>query len=169
MIDFNKDVMPLKNHFYRLALRILQDHADAQDAVQETLIRLWRKINTLSSAQEAEALGTTICYNLSLDALKRAGRNHEQITPQTESDIADTAYSPIENLSRQQQHQNLHRRINNLPIKQRSVLQLRDIEGHSYKEIAATLQMTEEQVKVTLFRARQALRQSILNNKNHGL
>ena len=44
MIDFNKDVMPLKNRFYRLALRVLQDGAEAQDVTQETLIRLWRRI-----------------------------------------------------------------------------------------------------------------------------
>ena len=64
--------MPLKNRFYRLALRVLQDGAEAQDVTQETLIRLWRRIDTIQSAAEAEALGVAICRNLSLDSLRRA-------------------------------------------------------------------------------------------------
>ena len=169
MIDFNNDVMPLKNRFYRLALRVLQDHAEAQDITQETLIRLWKRLDTLDSVQEIEALGITICQNLSLDALKRAGRNHEQIDNEAEPLASDNVYSPLEDLSRQEQHQMLLRQINALPLRQKTILQLRDIEGHSYKEIASVLRLTEEQVKVTLFRARQALRQSFQKNNNHGL
>ena len=45
-----------------------------------------------------------------------------------------------------------------LPEKQRTIVQLRDIEGKSYKEIADVLQLTEEQVKVNLFRARQRIK-----------
>ena len=123
MTDFNTDVMPLKSKFYRLALRLLNDDAEAQDITQETLIRLWTRCATLPSAADAEKLGLTITYNLSRDALTRAGRTHER-----------------------------------LPFRQQTAVQLRDIEGKPYKEIADIMQITEEQVKITLFRARQALR-----------
>jgi RNA polymerase sigma-70 factor (ECF subfamily) len=49
--------------------------------------------------------------------------------------------------------------INQLPEKQRSCMQLRDIEGKSYKDIAAILEISEEQVKVNIFRARQTIKE----------
>jgi RNA polymerase sigma-70 factor (ECF subfamily) len=55
-----------------------------------------------------------------------------------------------------------------LPEKQRSCMQLRDMEGKSYKDIAAILGITEEQVKVNIFRARQTIKerfQKIENNE----
>ena len=63
----------------------------------------------------------------------------------------------------------LNQLIGRLPMKQRVVIQLRDIEGKSYKEIAALMSMTEEQVKVTLFRARQKLKQQFIDIDNYGL
>ena len=56
--------------------------------------------------------------------------------------------------------------INALPEKQRTVLQLRDIEGKNYKEIASVLNLTESDVKVTLFRARSTLKEKILKKKS---
>jgi RNA polymerase sigma-70 factor (ECF subfamily) len=49
--------------------------------------------------------------------------------------------------------------ISQLPEKQRSCMQLRDMEGKSYKDIATVLDITEEQVKVNIFRARQTIRE----------
>ena len=59
--------------------------------------------------------------------------------------------------------------INSLPEKQRSCMQLRDIEGKQYKEIATALQMSEEQVKVNLFRARKTVKERFQKLDNYGL
>ena len=59
--------------------------------------------------------------------------------------------------------------IDSLPEKQRSCMQLRDLEGKSYKEIAQVLDITEEQVKVNIFRARQMVKQKYLKLDNYGL
>lgn len=63
----------------------------------------------------------------------------------------------------------MRRLIDSLPEAQRSVMQLRDIEGKSYKEIAAVLGISEDRVKVTLFRARQAIRQRFNETERYGL
>ena len=63
----------------------------------------------------------------------------------------------------------IRRLINTLPEKQRSVMQLRDFEGKSYKEIAEILAISEEQVKVNIFRARQTIKQRFLETENYGL
>lgn len=56
-----------------------------------------------------------------------------------------------------------------LPEKQRSVMQLRDVEGRSYREIARVMDMSEEQVKITLFRARQRIKKNYEKIERHGL
>ena len=59
--------------------------------------------------------------------------------------------------------------VASLPEKQRSCMQLREFEGKSYKEIAEVLNISEEQVKVNIFRARQAVKQLYLKLDNYGL
>ena len=63
----------------------------------------------------------------------------------------------------------IHQLVNHLPEKQRTVMQLRDMEGKSYKEIAEVMQLTEDQVKVNLFRARQKIRQQFTEIDEYGL
>ena len=59
--------------------------------------------------------------------------------------------------------------IDSLPERQKSCMQLRDFEGKSYREIAVALDMTEEQVKVNIFRARQAVKQKYNEIDRYGL
>ncbi len=59
--------------------------------------------------------------------------------------------------------------IDNLPEKQSSCMQLREFEGKSYKEIAQILGVTEEQVKINIFRARQQIKQQFIKTENYGL
>jgi len=63
----------------------------------------------------------------------------------------------------------VHKLMSQLPAQQREIMELRDIEGMSYKEISDVLQLTEEQVKVYLFRARQRIKKEITNIENYGL
>ena len=168
MIDFNRDVMPLRNKFYRLALGLLRNTAEAEDITQETLIRLWTRCNSLSSPQEAEALGLTISYNLARDTLGRAGPNYEPLDNLDESQALDTSANAIDSLYAADRREMLRRMINTLPVKQQTIVQLRDIEGKSYKEIAGIMQLSEEQVKITLFRARQSLKQLYAKIKHNG-
>ena len=77
--------------------------------------------------------------------------------------------NPYEQLAQSEQLGLIHRLLNELPEKQRSIMQLRDIEGKSYKEIADILQITEEQVKINLFRSRQKIKQRYTEIEDYGL
>ena len=90
-----------------------------------------------------------------------------QATPETQ-EMPD-ALVPDRQMEQSEQLSIVHRLINGLPEKQRSIIQLRDIEGKSYKEIAEILQLTEEQVKVNLFRARQRIKTKYNEINNYGL
>ena len=76
---------------------------------------------------------------------------------------------PYVQLAQSEQLGLIHRLLNELPEKQRSIMQLRDIEGKSYKEIADILQITEEQVKINLFRSRQKIKQRYTEIEDYGL
>ena len=89
------------------------------------------------------------------------------MTPETQ-EMPD-AKMPDQLMEQNEQLSIIHRLINELPEKQRSILQLRDIEGKNYKEIAVILGLTEEQVKVNLFRARQRIRLKYNEINDYGL
>lgn len=169
-ISFRNDILPLKNELYRLALRITLNPAEAEDIVQETLIKVWNRREQWEQIESIEAFCLTICRNLALDKMRKL-ENQNQSLEEGEHDAPDNSYSsnPEEQAMLQEKILLVRRLINELPEKQRSVMQLRDIEGKSYKEIAAIMAISEEQVKVNIYRARQAIRQKYLETDKYGL
>lgn len=105
----------------------------------------------------------TSCRNLALDRLKRS--EHQNISLDDEQTALSTQISTHtsieEQLLRQDRIKWVHTQMNRLPEKQRTCMQLRDVEGKAYKEIAEILGLTEEQVKVNIFRARQTIKEKI--------
>lgn len=166
-IDFRNDILPLKDKLFRLALRITFDRAEAEDIVQETMIRVWNKRDEWHELESVEAYCLTVTRNLAIDRSEKKDAQTVELTPETEETPA--ASSPYDNLVSKERLRLIHKLMNDLPEKQRSIMQLRDIEGKSYKEIATLLKLTEEQVKVNLFRARQKVKQWFTNIDNYGL
>lgn len=166
-ISFRNDILPLKDKLFRLALRITFDRAEAEDIVQETLIRVWNKRDEWSTLGSIEAYCLTITKNLAIDRSEKKDSQTLELTPDIEQE--PEASGPYENLANREQIEIIHKLVNSLPEKQRLIMQLRDIEGKSYKEIAMALRLTEEQVKVNLFRARQKIKQQYLDIEGYGL
>ena len=166
-------MLPLKNELFRLALRITLDKAEAEDVVQETMIKVWNRRDTWDSIDSIDAFCMTVCRNMALDRVKAAERrltlqNGEQAVAETKADRSYNA-NPAEQAEQRDRVALVRRIIDSLPEKQRCVMQLRDIEGKSYKEIAAVLAISEEQVKVNIFRARQTVKQRFIETDNYGL
>ena len=78
-ISFKNDVLPLKNKLYRLALRITMDTGEAEDVVQDTLIRVWNKRDEWDELESIEAYCMTICKNLSLDRHEKKDAQNIQL------------------------------------------------------------------------------------------
>ena len=167
MTCFRNDILPLKNMLYRLALRITLNREDAEDIVQDTLIKVWNRRDDLAEVDSIEAYSLTVCRNLSLDRLQRKENDNVNLddAPPTEADDAPPDLQMIRN----ERIDNIKRLIERLPIPQRAAMQLRDMEGKTYKEISAITGQTEEQVKVNIFRARQYIRKQIEKIENYGL
>lgn len=168
-IDFRRDILPLKDKLFRLALRITPDRAEAEDVVQETLIRVWNRRSEWNSMQSVEAFCLTVARHLAIDYSERKGAHTLALTPEMECPATEEAADPHERLVCKERMQWVHKLVQALPARQRLIIRLRDVEGKSYKEIAVSLQLTEEQVKINLFRARQKLRQKLEAIEAYGL
>ncbi|MBR1389065.1 MAG: sigma-70 family RNA polymerase sigma factor [Prevotella sp.] len=168
-ISFRNDVLPLKNELYRLALRITLNHAEAEDVVQETMIKVWNRRDRWDEIESIEAFCLTICRNIALDKTRKAENQNQSLMDEHDAPDRSYASNPEEQAVQRDRIQLIRRLIDHLPEKQRSVMQLRDFEGKSYKEIAQIMGISEEQVKVNIFRARQTIKQKYLETENYGL
>lgn len=167
-IRFRNDILPLKDKLYRLALRITLDSAEAEDIVQETMIRVWNKREEWIQFGSIEAYCLTIARNLAIDKSQLKEAKNVELTSETR-ETPDAAFNPYDRLVNEEQMGIIHQLVNKLPEKQRSIMLLRDVEGKSYKEISEIMALSEEQVKVNLFRARQKIRQQFIYIDEYGL
>jgi len=167
-VSFRNDVLPLKNELFRLALRITLNRAEAEDIVQDTLIKVWNRRYEWETIDSIEAFSLTVCRNLSLDRIKKKENNNDSLE---DVKVAEPLASsnPQDRMIEEDKISLVKQIVDALPEKQRSCMQLRDFEGKSYKEIAEILEISEEQVKVNIFRARQTVKQKYLKLDNYGL
>lgn len=166
-ISFRDDILPLKDKLFRVALRITFDRAEAEDIVQETLIKVWKKREEWNSLESIEAYCLTVAKNLAIDMRDKMVSQTEELT--SANDQAQDDANPYEKLVQKERLMLVNNLIEALPDKQRQIMQLRDIEEKSYQEIAEILDITEDQVKVNLFRARQKVKQGYLKLNGYGL
>ena len=161
-ISFQTDILPLKNELYRLALRITMNAAEAEDVVQETMMKVWNKRDDWNRIESIEVFCLTICRNLSLDKVRRMDNQTQSLDATIQPLDHRVASNPEEHTVQRDRVRLVRQLISELPEKQRSCMQLRDMEGKSYKDIATILGISEEQVKVSIFRARQAIKEKFM-------
>lgn len=167
-MEFREQIWPIKDRLYRLALRLVNDRAEAEDVVQEVMIKLWRQGKGLLQIKNMEAWCLRMTRNQALDKLKGGYRKRRtELEPNLPELKADR--QPDQQLEWQDTYQQIRTLMQQLPENHRSVVQLRDIEGLSYQEIATALEMSMSQVKTNLFRARKSLREALLKQSSYGL
>jgi RNA polymerase sigma-70 factor (ECF subfamily) len=106
---------------------------------------------------------------LALDKTRRAENQNEQLNDTHDPPDSSYASNPEEQAVQRDRVALVRQLIDTLPEKQRSCMQLRDIEGKSYKEIAEVMGINEQQVKINIFRARQAIKQKFIETEKYGL
>ena len=156
-ISFRTTVLPLSDKLFRLALRITMNKAEAEDVVQDTLLKVWEHREEWEQINNLEAFAIATCRNRALDIMKRAGRNTEKLDEMAHF----SSQTPQEQLEADEQISLVNRLMDDLPEVQRTIMLLRDIEGKTYQEIAQTLDISETQVKVYLHRARTKIKERI--------
>jgi RNA polymerase sigma-70 factor (ECF subfamily) len=140
---------------YRVAFSVLRNAADAEDAVQETFLRVLRHRDDLGEVRDQRVWLIRIVWNIVLDRKRRA-----KTRPETD-DVSELArVLPADGLSAEdraaaaQHHAHVLGCVEQLPLKERQVLMLSAFEELNSVEIASVLDITESSVRSRLFRAR---------------
>lgn len=150
---------------YNLALRILRKKEDAEDILQETFLTVIEKLNTFDGRSTFFTWIYRIATNASLMRLRKKKMIFQELMEDPEYNesiesrvFVDWSQDPSLNLYDQEVKMKLDEAVNKLSDIYRSVFILRDIEGLSIKDTSAILNISEENVKIRLRRARQFLR-----------
>lgn len=166
---FLTQVVPVRQKLYRFAFRLLGNEEDAQDITQDALMKVWGMQEKMAELQNMEAWCMRITRNLALDKIKaRKYRMSDELDRAGELP-ATHQKSPHAVTEQNDVMEKVHVAINALPEKYRTILQLRDIDGHSYQEIADILDIDMNDVKVNLHRARKTVREKLQNLQVYGL
>ncbi|NJB37922.1 RNA polymerase sigma factor [Croceivirga sp. JEA036] len=164
--EFLATVMPFKDKLYRLAKRLLVSKEEAEDATQEILLKLWTRNEAMTKYKSVEAFAMTMTKNFCLDRLKSKQASNLKLVHSNYEDEGKKVQKQIEHADSISWVEKI---MEELPEQQKMVLQLRDIEEYDYEEIEQMLDMKPTAVRVTLSRARKAVREKLIQKHNYGI
>lgn len=150
---------------YRVARAILHDNDEAEDVVQDAYVRAYEHLRQFAGRSPFSAWLTRIAVNEALSRAHKKNRSEEleaMIPQEKETALVAPLASPEQEASRTELDRLLEEAILSLPIHYRTVLMLRDIEEMTTTETATVLDLSEENVKVRLHRARTLVRKELV-------
>ena len=167
---FHELIRPCEKGIYFMLLSLLRNEADAEDAAQETVIKVYRNLHLFRGESQFRTWVLSIARNEGLARLRKTeNRREDSLDALTEGESGDftpailTSWRevPAEMLEQQELRTLLRQAIAGLPEIYRNVLLLRDIEEMDVRESASALGVTEGAVKVRLHRARAMLQKAV--------
>ena len=144
---------------YHLCLRTLRDVEEARDCTQEAFFKAFRSLRTFKTDARFSTWIFSIAYHACCDRLGRRKRYSSDEMP----DRPDTSPGPAQMAERNDDARALRAAIDALPQKYRTVITLYHLQGKQYDEIARVLDLPMGTVKTHLFRAKEMLRKSLVN------
>lgn len=143
--EYNRCVEEHSDGVYRFILKNIKDREKAEDIVQDSYEKLWRKRKEVEFGKSKSYLFST-AYHTMIDVLRRDKRMEDFRKEQSIEFSGDKQYSDLQEI--------LHKALERLPRVQKTVILLRDYEGYSYEEIGEITGLSESQVKVYIYRGR---------------
>jgi RNA polymerase sigma-70 factor (ECF subfamily) len=167
---FHSLIRPCERSIYFLLLSLLRNEAEAEDAAQETAIKVYLNLKNFRGESQFRTWVLSIARNEGLGRLRKtASRREDSLDAEMDEETGDytpavlTSWRevPLEALQRQELGGILRKAVEGLPAIYRNVVLLRDIEEMGVRETAAALGITEGSVKVRLHRARAMLQRDL--------
>lgn len=157
--EFNDIVARLQDKMLRVAYRIVKSQEEAEDVVQDALVKIWKVREKISTVENVDAYCMMITRNIGIDKLR--SRKMETSDIDNHYDIKAKTANPERLSIVRDQLSHIRKVIDDLPENHKTVLELRDIEGYSYKEVSEITGYSIDKVKVYLHRARLKLKEQI--------
>jgi RNA polymerase sigma factor (sigma-70 family) len=164
--EFKIQVLPLKHKLFRLSLRMLGDREEAEDSVQDAMIKLWTRREDLKNYSSIEAFAMTMTKNICLDRIRSKSFQAERLTDRQASLLQ---HDPGDVVEMNDYAGFVRRIIEDLPEQQKAIMHMRDIEGLEYERIAEVLDLNINAIRVNLSRARKRVRDMILKIQGYEL
>jgi RNA polymerase sigma-70 factor, ECF subfamily len=168
--EFHDLVRPYERSVYIMALSLLHNEADAEDAAQEAFLKAFRNLANFRGEAKFSTWLVSITLNearsrlrsrknVKIESLDEPSEGQGQVSPAL---LRDWREIPSEALERQEVRHMLQQAITDLPLIYREVFLLRDVEELSVNESAQALGITVASVKVRLHRARIMLQKKLV-------
>ena len=162
---FKKELIPIRDKLFRLAKTMLQNNEDAEDALQEVYMKLWKNNEIIGDLKSPEAYAMKIMKNFCLDKLK--SRKNKYMVDIKEPEIGYENFTPFSMVSFENLKDLMLRLFSTLPEQQRMIIHMRDIEHYTYEEIEEVTGMNVNAIRVNLSRARKNVKGSYLKIRNY--
>ena len=164
--DFKRRFLPYHLKLYRVAFRLMGNAQDAEDMVQETYLKLWKKREELPpNILNEEAYCVTLTKNICCDAL-RASHLEEDNRPPEELSIADER-DLLHDVEVRDEVNQIRRIIRTLPRQQQQVIVMRDVNECSMEEIEQATGLSAVNIRVLLSRTRKKIREQFNKVRNY--
>ncbi len=160
--DFEDLVHRLARKLYGFAYRILRNQEEAEDAVQEVFIKLWKRREKLHEYQSIDALAITMTKNYCIDVI----RKHKKMTlddQHKQEQLITGIATPYEEVVSKETGSILRMIISRLPVNFRELITMKEIDGLSYEEIAVKTGQNINTLRVNIARARRLVRDEFNN------
>jgi RNA polymerase sigma-70 factor (ECF subfamily) len=162
--EFSKLVQQLGKKMYFFAFRIVRNQEEAEDAVQEVFIRLWKMNEKLADYRSIEALATTMTRNYCIDQIRKNKLIYQEEPEAVVMNLINEP-SPHESMVIKESDKIIRDIIEKLPEGSRVLIRLHDLDGKSYEEIAEMTGQNINTLRVNISRARKYIRDEF--NKHH--
>lgn len=169
---FESLLEPYVDDLYRTAYRFCGNRDDAQDLVQDLLIKIYDRTDELAALDNPKAWLTRVLYRLYVDRLRKAGRSalgHADGEETVLVNIHDEARGPEEQTDVSARHRRLAEALDQLNADQRALVTLHDVEGYTLTELETILDAPLGTLKSRLNRARTKLRHALEMEPSEGL
>lgn len=159
--QFKGDYLSLYQKLYRVAYYILESESDAEDALQELYLRLWKGRDFLDNVLNPQAYSIRLLKNICIDRIRSASKMAlDAAIPEEETVAAED-----ERIDSRQRLEKVLAAVKSLPERQRQVLTMRLIEEKPYDKISSETGLNYLTVRVTLARARKSLKSKLKQEK----
>ena len=156
--EFIRLAAPYEKTLYLTCLALLSQREDAEDALQETMLKAYRAWPKFRREAKISTWLKRIAVNVSVDMLrKRKPSVSVETMREAGQDLPDLAAGPYERLEKAERKRILYEALSLMDEEQRKLIVLRDVQGLSYEEISQTLDRPLGTVKSGLSRAREKL------------
>jgi len=161
--EFQKTVLPMGEKLYRMAYRLLGDSESARDILQELYLKLWETRGELHHLSSIDAFACTMLKNKCLDKLRL-------LKPVVDIEVlSSTGLNPEIAFDHNESLIEVRKVMNLLPEKQKLIMQMRDIDGFTFEEIAVLSETSVNNVRVQLCNARKWVKNELIKIYSYGL